>query len=245
MKDNITDWALERYRTTYGDHSITKEDIFYYTYGVLHSPGFRKKYQAFLVRGIPNIPYAPNFRAFERAGRALAELHLNFETCPRYDLGEPISSIPDAPQKIAFGRKKSDGPGPETVDDQSRLLLDGVIIYDDLPHISYRVNGRTPVGWFVDRYGFSTDTKGKSGITNWPLEGHAGGQVRAILERLVHVGVESDRIISNLPKEFERGDVSNTAGARPGGAAAHQLVFGTEGLETNPASLDRYTKAAV
>lgn len=205
MKDNITDWALEQYQATYNDHKITKEDIFYYTYGVLHSPGYRAKYRNFLVRGIPNIPIAPNFRAFERAGRALADLHLNFETCPRYDLGEPLSPIPDAPQKIAFGRKKSDGPGPRTVDDQSKLLLDGTAVYDNLPHTAYKVNGRTPIGWFVDRYGFSTDTKGKSGNTNYPLEGVDGERVRGIIERLVYVGVESDRIISQLPEKFEMG----------------------------------------
>ena len=105
MKDNITDWALEKYRTIYKDRSITKEDIFYYTYGILHSPGFRKKYQVFLKRGIPNIPMAPDFRAFERAGRALAELHLNYETGPRHDLGQPLNAIPDAPKKIEFGRR--------------------------------------------------------------------------------------------------------------------------------------------
>ena len=204
MKDNIADWALELYRAAYKDQTITKEDIFYYTYGVLHSPGFRAKYQAFLVRGIPNIPMAPDFRAFEKAGRALAALHLNYETCPRYDLGEPLHAIPDAPQKIAFGKKKSDDPGPKTVDDQSKLLLDGTVVYGNLPHTSYKVNGRTPIGWFVDRYGFSKDTKGKSGNTNYPLEGVGGEQVRGIIERLVHVGVESDRIISQLPEEFER-----------------------------------------
>ena len=203
MIDNITDWALERYRTIYGDQTITKEDIFYYTYGVLHSPGFRAKYQPFLKRGIPNIPYAPDFRAFELAGRALAELHLNYETGPKHDLGEPLHDIPKAPRKIAFGRKKSDGPGPKTVVDQSKLLLDGTEVYDNLPPTTYKVNGRTPIGWFVDRYGFSTDTKGQSGNTNYPLEGISGGQVRAMIERLVYVGVESDRIISQLPKEFE------------------------------------------
>ena len=60
------------------------------------------------------------------------------------------------------------------------------------------------MGWFVDRYGFSTDTKGKSGNTNYPLEGVSGEQVRGIIERLVYVGVESDRIISQLPEEFEK-----------------------------------------
>lgn len=203
MKDNITDWALGTYRTTYNDHAITKEDIFYYTYGILHHTGFRKKYQMFLVRGLPNIPFAPDFRAFERAGRELAELHLNYdsENALRYDLGEPLHAIPDSPRKIKFGRKPNDGPGPKTIDDQSKLLIDGTITYDNLPHTNYKVNGRTPAGWFVDRYGYSVDHT--TGITNWPLEGISGGQVRGIIERLVHVGVESDRIISKLPKEFE------------------------------------------
>lgn len=243
MKDNITDWALKQYQTIYNDDTITKEDVFYYTYGILHSSGFREKYKAFLVRSIPNIPYAPDFRAFEVAGRALAKLHLNFETCPRYDLGEPLSPMPDAPQKIAFGRKKSDGPGPKTVDDRSKLLLDGIVVYDNLPHTTYKVNGRTPAGWFVDRYGFSTDTK--SGITNYPLEGHTSEQVRAIIERLVYVGVESDRIISNLPKEFEMHVEPDTTGAKSSGTGAQQLVFGAGGLESDPTKLDRYTKAAV
>ncbi len=203
MKDNITEWALEQYRQIYKDDTITKQDIFYYTYGVLHSPGFRKKYQAFLVRGIPNIPYAPNFRAFEKAGRELAYLHLNYETCPRYDLGEPLHPIPNQPKKIAFGKKARDGPGPDTADDQSKLLLDGILVYDILPIVTYHVNGKTPIGWFEDRYGFSIDHKGKSGNTNWPLEGVGGDTIRAIIERLVYVGVESDRIIQNLPEEFE------------------------------------------
>ena len=222
MIDNITDWALERYRAIYDDQTVTKEDIFYYTYGILHHAGFRAKYQAFLVRGLPNIPMAPNFRAFEQAGRGLAELHLNFETGPRCDLGEPLSPIPDAPQKIAFGKKKSGGPGPKETSDYSTLIIDGITIYDSLPDVRYRVNGRTPIGWFVNRYGFSTDKKGKSGNTNYPLEGVDGGQVRGIIERLVYVGVESDRIIDGLPDEFE---MDNT--------------------KPESAGLDKYTKAAV
>ena len=201
MRDNITDWALEQYQDTYKDHSITKEDIFYYTYGVLHHPGFRKKYQAFLVRGLPNIPMAPDFRTFEKAGRALADLHLNYETCPKYDLGNPLCPIPDAPRDIAYGKKANDGPGPKTIVDQTKILLDGIIVYDNLPHTTYKVNGRTPIGWFVDRYRYRDDPA--TGITNWPLEGATGVQVRGIIERLVYVGVESDNIISKLPSKFE------------------------------------------
>ena len=219
MQDNITNSALGLYQTTYKDKSITKEDIFYYTYGVLHSREFRKKYQAFLVRGIPNIPLAPDFRAFERAGRELAELHLNFETGPRHNLGRPVNPIPDAPRQIAFGRKDRNGPGPKTMDDPTCLNLDGITVYDKLPDITYKVNGHTPVGWFVNRYGFSVDKRGGSGNTNYPLEGKTGEEVRAIIERLVYVGVESDRIIAELPEEFEGMEpaAAATGGRQPPG----------------------------
>lgn len=201
MNDNITDWALRRYRTVYKDNTITKEDIFYYIYGILHHTGFREKYQVFLVRGLPNIPFAPDFPAFEKAGRALAELHLNYETGPRYDLKKPRHTIPDAPREIVGLKKESKGLGSKTIVYYYGLKLDGFTIYDNIPPIKYKVNGRTPVGWFVDRYGFKTNKE--SGNTNYPLEEKNGKEVRAIIERLVHVGVESDRIIDGLPKEFE------------------------------------------
>ena len=206
MKDNITDWALEHYRITYNDNTITKEDIFYYTYGILHSIDFREKYKHSLKSGIPHIPMAPDFRAFCTAGRELAELHLNYETGPRYNLGPPKNKIPNAPRKITFGTKKNEGAG--TVD-ESKLILDDVLVFDNIPHIDYRVNGLTPMGWFagksgkeqVSRYSFRINRE--SGITNYPLEHVSGEEVLHIIERLVYVGVESDRIIQNLPEEFE------------------------------------------
>lgn len=220
MIDNITDWALKLYRTTYKDDTITKQDIFYYTYGILHSPGFREKYQMFLVRGIPNIPMAPDFRAFCTAGKELAQLHLNFDNpdAPRYDLGTPLHPIPDAPRNITFGKKKRDGPGPKTMFDNTKLLLDGIIIYDNLPHTNYKVNGLTPIGWFAARYVHSNHLspaakKGwvESGNTNYPLYGTSGDEVRAIIERLVYIGVQSDRIIADLPEEFEGVHVRETS----------------------------------
>src|SRR5690606_16079231 len=78
--DGITDEALANFRQHYSDESITKEDIFYYCYGVLHSPEYREQYAADLKKVLPRIPYAPDFKAFSQAGRKLADLHLNYET---------------------------------------------------------------------------------------------------------------------------------------------------------------------
>ena len=206
MKDNITDWALRSYQNTYQDNSITKEDIFYYIYGMLHHSGYRAKYQSSLVRGIPHIPTAPDFYKFSAAGRKLAGLHLNFDSegAPRYNLGEPINPIPDQPKKIRFARKLNLGPGPKTTFDFSTLIIDDVVVYDSLPEPRYKVNGRTPLQWFADRYGFSRNKA--SGNTNWPLRNTSGSGVRAIMERLAYVGVGSDEIIDGLPSEFEMDD---------------------------------------
>ncbi len=198
-RDNIMSWAVRAFQEHYGDSHIDRVDIFYYVYGLLHHPAYRSKYQQSLTRELPHIPLAPDFPAFSKAGKRLADVHLNYESGPRNDLGEPLKPVPNAPRRIAFGRKRNPGRGSRS--DYSALFVDDVRIYDNLPPTEYEINGRTPVQWFVDRYKFSTHKE--SGITNYPLEDVAGNQVREIIERLVYVGVESDRIISQLPKEFE------------------------------------------
>jgi Type ISP C-terminal specificity domain len=55
--ENITDWALEEFRSHYGDPSITKWDIFHYVYAVLHHPEYRERYAANLRRELPRIPF--------------------------------------------------------------------------------------------------------------------------------------------------------------------------------------------
>lgn len=215
MKDNITDWALDEYRRTYSDDDITKEDIFYYTYGILHHQGYRSKYAKNLVRGLPRIPMAPDFWTFYKAGRDLAALHLGYETCKRHNL-ETLAPIPDSPVSIRFGRKNNEGKGKKTTDDYSTLVVNSVKVYGDLPKINYKVNGRTPVGWLTVRL-----KKSDSGIDRRSFRHWTGEQLRETIERLVHVGLESDRIIAELSKlEFE------PAGQKPRRASGQGTLDG-------------------
>ena len=193
MVDNITDFALEEYQNHYNDKKITKEDIFYYTYGLLHHPGYRKKYANNLTRELPHIPMAPDFWAFSKIGRKLADLHLSWETCKRYDLGKP---------KAEFGKyEKMDYPrikkGNKSVQDKTKLRINGIVIFDNIPETNYKVNGRTPLEWAIDRYKIRADKE--SGIVNDATD----VDIIPLVERLVHVGVESDRLVSELPEEFE------------------------------------------
>ena len=96
-RENITDWALRdssaRITT---DDTLTKWDIFHYTYGFLHHPEYREKYEANLKRDLPHIPFATDFWGFAEAGARLANLHVTYESQPEYDKLKFVQT-PDVP----------------------------------------------------------------------------------------------------------------------------------------------------
>lgn len=82
-RDGITDWILKEVRNRFGgSRTITKEHIFYYVYGLLHSKQYRERFADDLKKSLPRIPIVDNvqdFMAFYKAGKELADLHLNYE----------------------------------------------------------------------------------------------------------------------------------------------------------------------
>ena len=203
QKENVTKYALEEYRFHYRDEKITKTDIFYYVYGLLHHPGYRKKYANNLSREFPHIPMAPDFWTFSKAGKALADLHLGYFAEDREDnkhpLGPPKRRF-GKPVKLAFDRYRDTETGRQRTN-YTRLKINGILAYDNIPETNYRVNGRIPLEWLADRYRFTTDKE--SGITNNPCEKLTENDMISLVERAVHVGVRSDEIIGSLPEEFE------------------------------------------
>jgi predicted helicase len=87
-RDGISDWALTTFREHYADPTIVKEDIFWYVYGILHSPEYKRRFATDLKRMLPRIPFAENFRAFCDAGRALGNWHLGYESVEPYPVVE-------------------------------------------------------------------------------------------------------------------------------------------------------------
>ena len=200
-QENIMDATLREYQTHYKDTKISKLDIFYYVYGMLHHPEYRKKYANNLSRELPHVPMAPDFWKFSKSGEKLADLHLNFETCQRYDLGKPKAKFGNL-EKMAFAKMKKDG---KQIPDKTKLKINGIEIFENVPRIDYTVNGRTPLEWIIDRYRFATDAD--SGITNNPCEGMTEQKTIEMVERMIFVGIQSDKIISDISKEeFEPKD---------------------------------------
>lgn len=197
-EDNITDRTLSEYRCHYKNKKITKKDIFYYIYGLLHHPGYKKKFASNLTRELPHVPMAPDFTGYRNAGKKLVDLHVGFETCTRYNLGSP-NFIPKKFSKLSFGISKTKSTG-KTVKDKTIVRVDGAVLFTNVPVTNYMVNGRTPLEWVIDRYKVTTDSD--SGIVNDPC---TGIDIVSIIERAVYIGLESARIIDALPAEFEPG----------------------------------------
>ncbi|WP_370279112.1 DEAD/DEAH box helicase [Pseudarthrobacter sp. NamB4] len=199
-KDNVTDMSLSTYRGFYEDAAIGKEDIFYYVYGLLHSPTYKEKYKADLMKMLPRIPKVKDFWGFSKAGRALADLHLNYETIEPYALeeivqGEPAGDLYDfyRVRKLSFGARK----------DRSRIIYNSRITLAGIPDESfdYQVNGKSALEWIIDRYQVTTHKD--SQITNDPNDYcREVGNPRYILDlikRIVTVSVETNKIVANLP----------------------------------------------
>lgn len=190
-KENITDAMLSEFRTQYADVKISKEDIFYYVYGVLHSPEYKTRFASDLKKMLPRIPYAKDFWAFSVAGRDLAALHLNYETIEPYALIEEISGSANfTVEKMKFPSKA----------DKSKIIYNGTITLSGIPPEAYEyvVNGKSAIEWIMERYAVTVDKD--SGIKNNPNDWSDDPRyILDLVKRIVAVSLGSVEIVKGLP----------------------------------------------
>ena len=211
-RDGVSDFIAKEARVKYG-HKTAKEDIFFYVYGILHSPDYRKEFEADLKKMLPRLPLVDkvdDFWAFSKAGRELAHYHLNYEDIPAYsgvdvEYKKGKDEADYTVTKLRFAKKRVEG---KSVNDRSAIIYNKHITIKNIPEeaYDYEVNGRSAIEWIIDRYQVRTDKK--SGITNDPNDwGREHGNERYILDLLlsvITVSMESVRIIKSLPKlDFE------------------------------------------
>ena len=218
----ITDEALGVFRTAYprafdafgkrkprpknqGGIEIAKEDIFYYIYGILHSPEYRKRFDSNLKKELPRIPLAEDFVAFSNAGRNLARLHLDYEELEPWPVEEVGNSVDPGPvKKIKWAKKRNPSTGKKE-NDYTTLIYNDNLTIRDIPAAAQRyvVNGRSPLDWVIDRYQVKTD--GPSGITNDPNDYSENPRyIVDLIEKLVRVSMETMEIVDSLPALKEK-----------------------------------------
>jgi len=197
-RDGITDFIFEQAKQRYGKQ-VTKEDIFYYVYGLLHSPNYGKMFANDLKKTLPRIPLVEeprDFWKFSKAGRALADLHIGYE------------DVPPAPGVTVTG----DESGLFTVEkmrfrakgQKDTIIFNSRITVSDIPDRAYEyiVNGKSAIEWVMERYKVTVDKE--SGIKNDPSDWAAEvGNPRYILDLLlsvINLSVQTMDIVDNLPK---------------------------------------------
>ncbi len=214
QRDGVSDFILERARKAYGNN-VNKEDIFYYVYGLLHSQQYRETFKNDLKKMLPRIPLvdgARDFWKFSKAGRALADLHINYESVPPLMgvrvLVNGVLAAPDTPypnphtlyevEKMRFPKKGQ----------KDTIIYNSKVIIENIPDKAYEyvVNGKSAIEWIMERYQIKTDKK--SGIKNDPNDwSKEVGNPRYILDLLlsiINVSVQTVDIVNGLPElEFE------------------------------------------
>lgn len=145
-RDAITDDGLAHFQAAYPGEEISKEDLFYYIYGLLHSPDYRERFANNLAKQLPRIPAVTtfaDFAAFRDAGRALGDLHVNFETVAPYMVTFKEGDhrlIPEAeatPAKFYRVKKmKFGGKGKEK--DRTTVIYNDNITMQNIPLEAYQ-----------------------------------------------------------------------------------------------------------
>lgn len=201
-RDGISDFILERAKIQYGKN-VDKEDIFYYVYGFLHCPEYREMFANDLKKMLPRLPLVEDVRdfwKFSKAGRELAELHINYETVPAYNdvvvNGEESEFF--TVEKMRFPKK----------DQKDTIIYNSRISISNIPEAAYEyvVNGKSAIEWVMERYAVTThkDSGIKNDPNDWATE---VGNPRYILDlvlSIINVSVQTVEIVKGLPKvKFE------------------------------------------
>jgi predicted helicase len=224
-RDAISDFILDQAKERYGKN-VSKEDIFYYVYGLLHSPTYRELFANDLKKMLPRLPLLEDVRdfwKFSKAGRQLAELHINYENQPTpagvivihnpltiTDIMKSLSEdeikyIDYRVEKMRFAKAvsnsspsgRSGGASKETIHYNSRITIDNI----PAKAYQYVVNGKPAIEWIMERYAITTHKE--SQITNNPNDWSAEtGNPKYILDLLlsvINVSLQTVDIVEGLP----------------------------------------------
>lgn len=210
VRDAITDDALNRFLAAYPGQAISKDDIFHYVYGMLHSEDYLDQYNESLTKELPRIPFvktAEDFWAFSQAGKALGELHVNYETVEPYPVqikqGDlRLTTITDPVtffrvEKMKFGGKRG-------AVDKGTVTYNANITMTGIPNEAYDyvVNGKSAIEWIMERQCVKTDAE--SGIlsdANLYATETVGDPMYPLLlfQRMITVSLETMKIVRSLP----------------------------------------------
>ena len=210
VREGISDGALKHFQATFPGETISKEDLFYYLYGILHSEDYRAQYRNNLMKQLPRLPVVTDvsdFHTFQTTGRTLGELHLGYERIDPWPVTiNDGKGLPErmAPERLYRVEKMKYTRGHGSKKDQSTVIYNPYITITDIPleAYDYVVNGKPAIQWVMERQCVKTDKD--SGLVNdanryavetmgnpaYPLE---------LLQRIIRVSMATMKVVKDLP----------------------------------------------
>lgn len=180
---------------------LSLDDTFSFVYGLLNSKEYREKYANDLKKDLARIPIVKNKERYVEVGKALMDLHLNYEEVPVYD-GVEITTAENPSYKVIkmrFAKKREENG--KLVNDLSTIIFNSDITISNIPKKAYEyvVNGRSAIEWIIDQYQVKTDKK--SGITDDPNNYSEDEKyIFNLLLRIINVSIQTVDLINSLPK---------------------------------------------
>lgn len=209
-KEAVRNEALKKFQEVYNDKNITKKDIFYYIYGILHSNEYKERFKDNLSKQLPRIPFAKDFFAFSQIGLQLANIHIDYESIEPNKIAKivkkgenddlfktDINDLEDTKFiviKMKFDKRSKGG--------KSRIFYNEHITIDNIPLKAYEyiVNGKSAIEWIMDRYQISINKD--SGIKNDPnlYSDNSKYIIIKLLMSVIELSIQSVDLIKQLPK---------------------------------------------
>jgi len=202
-RENITDWALEKFQSVYEQPAngkkravakITKAEIFHYVYAVLHHPVYRERFAEALKKELPRIPFLTDFHSLATAGAALASLHLNYEQVKPFALEEQrTGQRPPSQLYIIDDRMRLSK-------DKTALVVNDGLTLEGIPPeaFQYRLGNRSALDWIIDQYQLERD-KTTGEITSNPNRNEDPEYIVRLVKQIITISLETNRIVAGLP----------------------------------------------
>lgn len=190
---NITDWVFDSFQNRYKDGNISRQRIFYYVYGVLHNPNYRLKYALNLASELPRIPFYKDFWKWSEWGKALMDLHINYEQVAPF----PLSRIEVDPET----NRKAVVPRLLARKDTGKIEIDTLTTLSGVPAEvwDYRLGTYSAVEWVLERYKEKTpkDPTIREKFNTYRFTDYKE-QVIDLIGRVCTVSIETTKIVKEM-----------------------------------------------
>ena len=190
--DNITDWGFNQFVKQYGKKGMTKEAIFHYVYAVLNNPAYRTKYDLNLKREYPRIPFYEDFKQWAAWGKALMDIHINYETVKPYNLKVTTSKDIESPKAKLKADKEA---GVITLDENTTLSGIPPEVWE------YKLGNRSAIEWVLDQYKEKkpSDPTIAEKFDTYRFADYKP-EVIDLLKRVCTVSIETMKIVKEMPQ---------------------------------------------